>query len=147
MRPLSLLAQSGHSPATNRCPLLGAKRTLQLDSARRRLRRESVEAGRQCYRIIVASIAGRLLEQDEQRGHDERRDHQQLEIVDVCNDLRLLRDDGIECRASGIGGRIPELCDGRIFENAVHCKAIVIFQRGPPKQIEVFCDPHGAAGV
>jgi Protein of unknown function (DUF2924) len=35
------------------------------------------------------------------RDHDERRDHQQLVIVDVSNDLRLLRDHGVECGASG----------------------------------------------
>jgi Protein of unknown function (DUF2924) len=35
------------------------------------------------------------------RDHDERRDHQQLVIVDVINDLRLLRDHGVECGASG----------------------------------------------
>jgi hypothetical protein len=51
--------------------------------------------------VIVATI-GRLLEDDEQRDHDECRDHQQLEIVDIGNDLCLPRDHGIECGATGV---------------------------------------------
>jgi hypothetical protein len=34
-------------------------------------------------RVILTTAAGRLPEHDEQRDHDGRRDHQQLEIVDV----------------------------------------------------------------
>jgi len=47
-------------------------------------------------RVIRAAPAGRLLEDDEQREHGERRDHQQLVVVYVSDDLRLLGDDGIE---------------------------------------------------
>jgi hypothetical protein len=44
-----------------------------------------------------------------QRDHRKRRDHQQLIIVDVSNDLRLLRDHGVELGAPGGGRGIPEL--------------------------------------
>jgi hypothetical protein len=71
-------------------------------------------------RMVLAAAVGRLLEDDEQRDHGERRDHQQFVIIDVCNDLRLLRDHGIECGASGGGKRIPELCDGWIGEVSVY---------------------------
>src|SRR3977135_2128275 len=49
---------------------------------------------------LIRAAAGRLLEHNQQRDHDKRRDHQQLEIVDVGNDLRLPRDHGVECGAS-----------------------------------------------
>src|SRR5712671_5505358 len=67
---------------------------------------------------VIPTAAGRLLEDEEQRDHGERRDHQQLEIIDICNDLGLRRDHGIEGGASAIRGRIPELRDGRGFEHA-----------------------------
>ena len=65
------------------------------------------------------------MEDDEQRDHGERRDHQQLVVVDVGDDLRLPRDDGIERGASGRGQRIPELCDRGIIERAGHCRDIL----------------------
>ena len=71
-------------------------------------------------RVVLAGTVGRLLEDDEQRDHDERRDHQQLEIVDIGDDLRLPRDHGIERGATCVGKWIPELCDGRAFEHPVH---------------------------
>jgi hypothetical protein len=67
-------------------------------------------------RVILTAPAGRPLENDEKRDHGERRDHQQLEIVDVSNDLRLVRDHRVECGASGGGERIPELLDHRVLE-------------------------------
>jgi hypothetical protein len=67
-------------------------------------------------RVILTAPAGRPLKNDEKRDHGERRDHQQLEIIDVRNNLRLPRDHGVECRASGIGSGIPELLDHRVLE-------------------------------
>ncbi len=75
-------------------------------------------------RVVFAAAIGRLLEDDEQWDHDERRDHQQLEIIDVGNDLPLARDHGIECGATGVGKWIPELCDGRAFEHPVHARDV-----------------------
>jgi hypothetical protein len=40
---------------------------------------------------VIRAATGRLLEDDEQRDHNERRNHQQFEIVDVRNDLGLPR--------------------------------------------------------
>ena len=47
-------------------------------------------------RMTSTAAGGRPLENDEQRNDDKRRDHQQLVIVDVGNDLRLLRNHGIQ---------------------------------------------------
>jgi hypothetical protein len=44
-----------------------------------------------CERVIRTAAWG-FLEDDEPREYRKRRDHQQLIIVDVCDDLRLLRD-------------------------------------------------------
>jgi hypothetical protein len=41
-------------------------------------------------RMIRTAAGGRPLEHDEERNHEERRDHQQLVIIDVSNDLGLL---------------------------------------------------------
>ena len=70
--------------------------------------------------VTLSAAAGRLLEHDKQWDDEERRDHQQLEIVDVGNDLRLLRDHGVKCRAPAGSRWIPELCDSWGFEHAVH---------------------------
>jgi hypothetical protein len=64
--------------------------------------------------MILTAAVGRLPEDDEQRDYGECRDHQQLVIINVGDDLRLLRDHGVECGATGGGERIPELCDGWI---------------------------------
>src|SRR5258708_4611413 len=62
----------------------------------------------------VLTVAGDLLSPRNllQRDRGERDDHQQLEIIDVGKDLRLLRDHGVERGTAGIRHRIPELCDG-----------------------------------
>jgi hypothetical protein len=39
------------------------------------------------YSVILAAPTGRSLEDDEQRDYDERRDHQQLIIIDVAPSL------------------------------------------------------------
>jgi hypothetical protein len=57
--------------------------------------------------LILTATARRSLENHEQRNQDEHRDHQQLELVDVSNDLRLGRDHGFECGASS-GGELLE---------------------------------------
>jgi hypothetical protein len=49
---------------------------------------------------VIVTAAGRLFEDQEQRDHGEGRDHQQLEIIDMRNDLGLRRDHGIEGGAS-----------------------------------------------
>ena len=48
-----------------------------------------------CERVISIAV-GRFLEHDQQRKDGKHRDHQQLVIVDVGDDLCLLRDYGIE---------------------------------------------------
>jgi len=67
--------------------------------------------------LIRAATCGRLLEDDEQRDHGEGRDHQQLVIVDIGNDLRLPRVTMASSAARPAGGnRIPEPCDHRVIE-------------------------------
>src|SRR6202042_558713 len=61
----------------------------------------------QFQRVLLIAAVRRSLENDEQWDHEERRDHQQLVIVDVGDDLRLLRDHGVATGASGCGDRIP----------------------------------------
>ena len=61
----------------------------------------------------------RLLEDDEQRDYDERRDNRQLVIIDVGNDLRLPYDDDTSRRTSRGGNQIPELYDYQILEQVV----------------------------
>ena len=74
------------------------------------------------------ATVGRLPEDDKQRDRGERRDHQQLVVVDIGNDLRLLRDHGVERGAAGGGQRVPELRDAigssNIRLTAVTCCAI-----------------------
>ena len=53
-----------------------------------------------CERVIRTAAWG-FLEDDEPREYRKRRDHQQLVIGDVCDDLRLLRD--VERRAWRVG--------------------------------------------
>src|ERR1700730_9695415 len=96
----------GSSRSVSRCANVRDPATLQMSFHRDRM-------------TLIAAV-GRLLEDDEQRDHSERRDHQQFVIVDVGDDLRLLRDHGVECGASGGCKRIPELCDGWIGEDSVH---------------------------
>src|SRR6202050_4374259 len=64
----------------------------------------------------MAAPGSRLREDDEQGQHGDHRDHQKLVVVDVSNDLRLLRDHGVESGASGCGERRPELPDAWIVE-------------------------------
>jgi hypothetical protein len=42
-----------------------------------------------------------------------------IEIVDTGDDLRLLRYGGVERRTPGGGERAPEMCNSRVFEQAV----------------------------
>ena len=74
---------------------------------------------------MIRADASRFLEDDEQRDHGKRRDHQQLVIIDVSDDLRLLRDHAVKCGAAGGGEGIPKLCDRRILERAVHCRDVL----------------------
>ena len=46
-------------------------------------------------RVILTVTVGRLLEHNKERDHRQRRDHQQLVVIDVGDDLRLLRDHGV----------------------------------------------------
>ena len=50
---------------------------------------------------VIRTAAWGFLEDDEPREYRKRRDHQQLVIGDVCDDLRLLRD--VERRAWRVG--------------------------------------------
>jgi hypothetical protein len=45
---------------------------------------------------LEAGATRRLAEEENQRERDKRQDHQQLEIIDIGDDLRLRRDRGIE---------------------------------------------------
>ena len=65
----------------------------------RRVARE--EMSFHCERVIITA-AVRLPEDDKQRDHGECRDHQQLVIINIGNDLRLLRDHGVECGATEV---------------------------------------------
>jgi len=64
---------------------------------------------------VTAAVAGGPLKDDEKRDDDQRGDHQQLVIVDIGDDLRLLRDHGID----GGGERIPELGNGRVLKDSI----------------------------
>ena len=46
----------------------------------------------QCQRVLLIAVARRSLENDEQWDHEERRDHQQLVIVDVGYSLNSSSD-------------------------------------------------------
>jgi hypothetical protein len=70
--------------------------------------------------LLGATTVGRFLKHQKQWDHGKRRDHQQLVIVDVSNDLRLLRDHGIERGAARGGQWIPKLCNGRALERSIH---------------------------
>ena len=76
---------------------------------------------------MIRADASRFLEDDEQRDHGKRRDHQQLVIIDVSDDLRLLRDHAVKCGAAG-GGEGFQNCVTAGFSNArftaVTCCAI-----------------------
>src|SRR4051794_13164999 len=69
--------------------------------------------------VILTATMGRWLEDDEKGDHDERRDHQQLVIVDVSDDLRLASDHGVECGTSGGSERTPKPRYHRILEHPV----------------------------
>jgi coproporphyrinogen III oxidase len=69
--------------------------------------------------VILAIPAWRLLEKEDQREREERQNHQQFEVVDVSNDLRLQCDGSVERGAPGGGERTPQMRDGRVFEQAV----------------------------
>ena len=50
----------------------------------------------------VVCRPARLLENNQQSKQSQRGDQQQLVIIDVSDDLRLLRDQGIERRSAGM---------------------------------------------
>jgi hypothetical protein len=74
---------------------------------------------------VIRFAARSFLEHDQQRKHGKHRDHQQLVVVYVGNDLRLLRDHGIECGASSGSQGIPELCNRRVVERPVHRRNVL----------------------
>ncbi len=74
---------------------------------------------------MIRTTARRLLKHEKQRDHGKRRDHQQLVIVDVSNDLRLLRDHGVERGTASGGQRIPELCDRWALQRPVQRRYVL----------------------
>ena len=72
-----------------------------------------------CKRMIRIAVR-RLLEHDQQGKYGKYRDHQQLIIVDVGDDLRLLRDHGVERSTSGGIERVPEAHDHRALERTIY---------------------------
>src|SRR5215471_11347975 len=71
------------------------------------------------YDMTGTVRCARLLEDEDQRKRRERRDHQQLVIVDIGDDLRLTRDQGVKRGASCGANRVQELRDRRMFERAI----------------------------
>jgi hypothetical protein len=69
--------------------------------------------------MVGAFGPGRVLEDDQQRDYGDRRKHQQLVIVDIRDDLRLLSDQGVERRPPGSGDRIEELGNRGLFERTI----------------------------
>ena len=68
----------------------------------------------------IGAAAWCFCEDDEQQQYGKRGDHQQqLIIVDVRDDLHLLRDHGVERGATDRGQGIPELRDRRTLEGAI----------------------------
>ncbi len=65
---------------------------------------------------IRSSAAGWFAKDDEQRKRAERCDHQQFVIVDIGDDLGLLRHHRIESRAARGCQRIPEVGDCLVLE-------------------------------
>ena len=70
-------------------------------------------------------FAGCSLEGDEQGDNEERRDHQQFVIVNVGDDLSLLRDHSVERGTSGGGYRVPELRDHRVLKHSVNGRHVL----------------------
>ena len=68
---------------------------------------------------MASAATGSLLEDDEQREHGQRRDHQQLVVVDVRDDLRLTRNERVEGGTAGGCNGIQELRDRRLLEGAI----------------------------
>jgi hypothetical protein len=62
-----------------------------------------------------------FLEDEEQRNQGERGDHQELVVIDVSNDLCLLRDQSVERRPPGSGKGAQELRSGGTLECAIDC--------------------------
>ncbi len=61
----------------------------------------------------------RFFENDEQRKQGQRSNQQHLVIVNISNDLRLLRDQGVERRSAGGGKWAQEWRNARILEGAI----------------------------
>jgi hypothetical protein len=70
-------------------------------------------------RLIHTATRARPFEEDEQRKDGERGDHQQFVIVNISDDLRLLRDHGIEPRSPAGRCRIPGLRDRGAIEEPI----------------------------
>jgi len=68
----------------------------------------------------MRAAAGPHLEHDKQENGGDGGDHQQLVVVDIGDDLRLLREQGVERGAACGGEGIQDVRDGRIVEAAVH---------------------------
>src|SRR5580698_8334192 len=82
---------------------------------RRALKPSALDRSRMACRLA------RLLENNEQSKQSQRGDQQELVIINISDDLRLLRDQGIERRSAGSSNRAHELCDGWVFEAAIDC--------------------------
>lgn len=61
----------------------------------------------------------RFFENDEQRKQGQRSDQQQLVIINISDDLRLLCDQGIERRSAGGSKWAQERRNARILEGAI----------------------------
>jgi hypothetical protein len=61
-------------------------------------------------RLVAAGAARRLAEEQNKRQRDKCQDHQQFEIVDIGDDLRLRRDGRIERGTPGL--KHSEACPG-----------------------------------
>jgi hypothetical protein len=89
--------------------------------------------------MIRRNAARRLRKDNEQRNHRERCDHQQLVIVNIGNDLRLPRNNRIQCSASGSTERVSKLCNRRVLKPTINRRDVrrdlgVIHLRIPRQQ-------------
>ena len=88
---------------------------------------------------VASWRSARLRENDEQC---QRGDQQQFIIVDVGDDLRLLRDQRIEGRSAGRSKRAQEVRDARVFERTIDrgdiCGDVgVVLVVGRPLKMEI----------
>ena len=70
-------------------------------------------------RVIRRDVARWSREDDEQRDHRERCDHQQLVIVNIGDDLGLAGHDSIESGASSSSNWVPKLPDRRVLKRTI----------------------------